>query len=345
MKLKTRRKIYLAFIILFFIVALPVLLYSNGWRLTEDLQIKKTGGFYVYVPQSGAELYLDGKLKKTTNFLQRGVFMQSLTPKIYSVIVAKEGFWPWSKNLRVEESAVVEAGALLMPQNPEGRVLLKGNFKTIKSSPYEHILMLFKNNKNNNFGQSISFYLPDLNEFLTNSGQKTENLLSSISGLETFRWEEGGVILFFKDHAIDVDFNQNNRSVTAREVKKPVLESAEPAETIFDPRGQIKVWQTADAKEIWAEWLDKKMPPFYFTDRKVRIFNSRSAIRSFNFLPKRKDVLVVAVENGVFALEIDGRKPQNFQPIYKGRSPVSAAFFDQESIYVLDDNLLSRIDL
>lgn len=341
MKLKTRRKLLWFSVILFLVITPPIIFYTTGWRFTEDFKIKKVGGLFVSVPESGAEIYLDNKLKKTSNLLQKSLFIQNLTPRDYSVLVAKEGFWSWAKTLNVKESSVAEASALLVPQSPEGEVLIKGSFQEIYASPFDYVLMM-KEGKT----KKAVFYLPDEDEFLLNINSQTTFLLSDLNNLEGFEWKEGGIILLFPQHGISIIFDFDAKSLSASKIEKP--ESAEQIplnQIIFDSRKDMRVWWDNSTKELWAEWLSNALPPYYFHENKTIIFKGRSEIRSVNFFPGRRDILVVSSENTVFAIEIDGRKPRNFQPIYKGKAPRAATFFGDNSVYILDSNVVSRVKI
>ena len=72
------------------------------------------------------------------------------------------------------------------------------------------------------------------------------------------------------------------------------------------------------------------------------VFETKDEVRGAAFMPKRDDVLMVAIENGVFAIEIDGRSRRNLQPLYKGKSPTFAVL--EKIIYILDNGTLSKLD-
>lgn len=114
-----KRRLYFLFFFVVFIIAIPtLLLYTSGYRLSSDFRLVKTGGIYVSVPVSGALIYVNNKLYKTTNIIQRDLFEQNLSPDTYFIFVYKEGYWPWSKELKVQEQIVVDAHAFLVPREP-----------------------------------------------------------------------------------------------------------------------------------------------------------------------------------------------------------------------------------
>lgn len=107
---------FIIFIILFIILIPVVLLYSNGYRLDRDLVLQPTGGIYVFYPESGAQLYVDGELSDQTSLFYRGIFVDNLAPKNYDIEVYKEGYLPWKKNIDVRERKVAEGYPFLIPE-------------------------------------------------------------------------------------------------------------------------------------------------------------------------------------------------------------------------------------
>lgn len=111
-----RRIFYLVLLIATFVVLVPItLLYSSGYRLGDGFSLVKTGGVYVGLSESKAELFLDGKLVKEAGILKNGFFIQDLTPRVYHIIVKKEGYRSWEKVLEVLPQRVSEASAFILP--------------------------------------------------------------------------------------------------------------------------------------------------------------------------------------------------------------------------------------
>ncbi|MEX0652078.1 MAG: hypothetical protein WD153_01280 [Candidatus Paceibacterota bacterium] len=99
-----------------FVVLVPItLLYSSGYRLGDGLKLVKTGGIYIGLEESKADLYLDGKLSKGVGILKNGFFVQNLTPRVYYVVVKKEGYRSWEKIIEVLPQRVSESSAFIMP--------------------------------------------------------------------------------------------------------------------------------------------------------------------------------------------------------------------------------------
>lgn len=72
-----------------------------------------TGIISVTSLPTGASVYIDGHLATATD-----TTISSLSPKTYTVKIAKEGFIPWEKTVEVREGLVSEVKAYLFPSIP-----------------------------------------------------------------------------------------------------------------------------------------------------------------------------------------------------------------------------------
>lgn len=81
------------------------------------------------------EIYIDGKLAKTTDFFFGSAFIENLLPKKYKIEVKKEGFNTWSKSLEIKEKEVTKAWAIILfPEKPKFTVLEKGDENALFSA-------------------------------------------------------------------------------------------------------------------------------------------------------------------------------------------------------------------
>src|SRR3989344_1603003 len=97
-----KRRILFWLSVAFFLALVPVtVLYSLGYRFDRNFVLRKTGGLYIASDVSGSEIFINGELERRTNLLQSGVFVQNLAPNRYKVLVAREGYLGWSKELQI----------------------------------------------------------------------------------------------------------------------------------------------------------------------------------------------------------------------------------------------------
>ncbi len=131
----------------FFALIPPIFYFVTGYRLGADWSFVETGGLYIGASKSGSEIYVNDQLKQTTNILQNGVFLQGLKPSTYHIVVAKEGCWPWYKDLNVKAHLVSEARAFNFLQDPKGKILKPEDISALGFSEYDDALTLFNAQK------------------------------------------------------------------------------------------------------------------------------------------------------------------------------------------------------
>ena len=163
MSRKTRTILFLGCAILFLLTAPSVILYSQGYRIDfEKRKLVKTGAFYFKVSPKGAEIFINGKLRKKTDFFFASAFIDNLLPKKYLVEIKKTGYQSWRKNLEINEAQVTEAkNIVLLPKKPAFKLLEK-NLINVFPSPDERKFILEKQVFNNK-EKSWNLKLYDLN--------------------------------------------------------------------------------------------------------------------------------------------------------------------------------------
>lgn len=113
-------------------------------------------------------------------------------------------------------------------------------------------------------------------------------------------------------------------------------------------RRRVKVW--LDGTRIFAEWQGSgDSAPRYFCDEErkclepILVFDSSTPISDFDFYPSRNDAVIMSLNNGIYAVELDRRQYQNFYPIYRGLSPEFR--IDGSRIYIKEGEVFSVINL
>lgn len=106
---KTRLTILLLCVVVFFIAAPYIILYSLGYRADfEDMKVVATGGIYVRTFPSADQVIIDAKNTYKPGMFNGAVFVQSLLPKDHSVLIEKEGYYNYNKTLAVLEKEVTK---------------------------------------------------------------------------------------------------------------------------------------------------------------------------------------------------------------------------------------------
>jgi len=294
-----KRRFYFILFCLIFIAAIPlILLYTNGYRINSDFEIVETGGIYIYSPQAGSDIYINNKKKDRTTIFNKDIFVQNLKPGTYKILIAKEGFWPWAKEVEVKERHVAEAIAFLIPKQPSWKI--------------------------------ITEYIAG-DEAVNGTTTKTTKQINS---------EYKKILALFEE---------KEKSKEKLEIEIGIKKNTADEDRVeeFSKRKRTGLW--SEDTRIFAMWLsDEKYMPNYFCiggicQNPLLVFSSTEKIKSLGFYPGREDVILFAVGIGIYALEIDGRIHQNFQPLYKGADPIF--IIEGKNIYAKDGELIFNLSL
>jgi hypothetical protein len=133
---KSRTILFYSFVLLFLLLCPVLVLYSQGYRFdAANRKIAQTGGIFIKIEPKQADVYINGKLEKKTDFFFGSALIKNLLPKKYKIEVKKEGYQTWEKNLQVKEKEVAEAkSVVLFPKNPDFN-LLENNIENLWFSP------------------------------------------------------------------------------------------------------------------------------------------------------------------------------------------------------------------
>ena len=305
---KTKRRVlFWVSILLFLLIAPPAILYSFGYGLGRGFKIQKTGGVFIHASQI-ADVYIGKKYKKTS-LITNGALIKNLVPGAYTVRVTKENFWDWQKTLGVLSEHVTSRDALLVPLNIEGKNL--GTTTPILES------------KRPTLTGVKTFWAINENDFL-------------ILG------EDGN---FYKNKE-KFDFETwPSASSTLRQIFKT-------QKNIFFSQNEEKIffWDEHNVYTFWIEDLDK-MPEWWFEKLRIdsgltflHVYFSPNRVRGVAEYPGWPNYLLVEMQNGIFALEMDSTGGQNIFPIYKGKEPDIIAV-TKNILIILDDKNYTEIEL
>lgn len=94
--------------------------------------------------------------------------------------------------------------------------------------------------------------------------------------------------------------------------------------------------------------VESGTPPQYFCsascEPEKEVVALQAEVRGLAFLPGRNDVLLMAVQDGVFAIELDTRGTQNFQVLYRGIRPTFAVS-PEGLVYIREENTIFKVFL
>jgi len=118
---KTRLIILIVCVVLFFVVAPVLVMYSMGYRYDfAKAKIVATGGIYVRTFPTADQISIDSAKAQKPSIFANSVFTQNLMPGDHSVLIKKEDYYDYYKTLPVLEKEVTKI---------ENIILFKKNIK------------------------------------------------------------------------------------------------------------------------------------------------------------------------------------------------------------------------
>lgn len=109
----------------------------------------------------------------------------------------------------------------------------------------------------------------------------------------------------------------------------------------------VKIWHSG--AKLFAQWQGSSgVIPEYFCNggnctKPIQVFEAYDSIRTIDFYPSRDDAIILALDNGVYVIEIDKRPTQNFYPLYRGDSPDFRVYRNQ--VYIKDADYIALLNV
>ncbi len=216
--------LFLALAFVFFLTAPATIFYGQGYRF--DLSAKKivkTGGLLIGVWPKSANVYIDGKERQQTDFLRGQAFISNLLPRNYKVLVSKDGYFDWIKELPIQEKQLTEApNIILVPKDFQWNIA-EENVTKVWFNPNDQVVALEKKD------QTLEFMDLSTNRTIKSLGlgARTENIIWS---------KEENILIALNDGSyLLINPYSNEKPAT-------VIIKGQPRGIIFDPTSQQKVF-------------------------------------------------------------------------------------------------------
>lgn len=249
MSKKIRLIIVIACFALFFCTTPYIILYSLGYNINfKTGKIMATGGIYVRANPSGTEVLVDSKINQKSSFFSNSIFIQDLTPKIHSVLVHKDGYIDYQKNIQVKEKEVAKIENITLFKNNISFNNIDNNVDYFLISPnYNSAFVVKTDNKITNL-KIINLITPPITESTTVwptknvkileaewSNDMYKILIKTTTGYFIFKTPgiDNGVIspLPFLAESREINFNPQNSNELFFIKNKNLLSYSFPAET------------------------------------------------------------------------------------------------------------------
>lgn len=358
------RNVFFSLLAAVFFLSLPFLfLYATGYSFNfNQSAFVSTGGLYIAVERTGAEIYINDELVRETRVFRRAFYAQGLEEKTHRVHVQKEGHHTWVKELPVYPHLVTEAQAFNLPLIPRIRVITpwqtQSGVMVLTSSstilenaepanqylfePRAGTSTLFSNSE---FVSLLSLFEPaptatstkhvpaTINNFIP-TGNPSEINTKEWHGVKLYEDEEGSVFASF----------------IGPRAQMPYYYCADPFPP-YEPATTTNKGITASVAAadiaIAASFDDElalevqTVPSETSCDPTIRLDNKSEAISYFDFFPNSTDLVLLAQESGIYVIEIDNRAWQNRQPLLLGTG--LKAIVQNGNIYVYDGKYIYQV--
>lgn len=364
---KTRQRTF-GLLILVFLVSLPFLyLYATGYRLDyrKPTNLVSTGGIYLAVDQEDVEIYIDDVLSRELRSFRKAYYAQSLDAGTHRVHVQKDGYHTWVKELPVSKHLVTEAEAFNLPLVPQVRVIAQWQSATgsmIVSAPLENASStneLFATTTKRTLGfVSNPEFVALMTQFGTTStstkketpAQQIKELLRGdatttdalMAEVATTTIVSGGVKLHEQGEELFAtwvgSFEQMPYYYCAPDF--PRYSSSTPevvpeTVTLVEPIAEEAAEEEFVMHPVQTVTEDLACEPTIRIDRKWQTFHD------FDFLPGSTDFVIVALEDGVYVVEVDDRSWQNVQPLMMGKN--LRMHIEGGNVYLYDGTLIYQV--
>lgn len=370
------------FLLLFvFVVAIPVLyLYATGYRfdLKGGTNFISTGGIFISAERTGAEIYIDNELVRETRVFRRAFYAQNLDPGTHRVHVQREGSHTWVKELPVYPHLVTEAQAFNLPLAPQARVIAR--YTTVEGAPVAFAsssvhasstqLMFIATTTatstfriNDEFTARLGLFIAPTSTATSTSSVRTElgdlfsratTTATSTTEQATTTKEQNGVRLFESGDDVFASWVGPREGMPYYYCAEPfplVGTSTEPllmpgTETGAGKEGAALALYAADGVPEESSEIEGKVQeiaPNQECKPNIRIDRKWQDVQAFDFFPGTTDLVVMALEHGIYAVEIDDRAWQNVQPIMEGENLMMQV--ENGRIYIYDGTFIYEMIL
>lgn len=327
---KTRNILFVAVALLFLILSPVVVFYSQGYRFDFDnFEIVKTGAFYFRVMPHEAKISITSIKKdqliieKETSFFFGTLYLENLIPQRYNVVVSKDGYHSWEKNLDVYPKKVTEANNIILLPKDIGLTVVEENvldlssngIVTLEDSSYSINGDGEESPKESVVDEDVLAYMIHNNEMIAltkdgfikkGGGIMKMKPLEIVEGKEYKLYYLNGIVV-----RVDDDFYFLNKDLEYELVfnspNDPIL-SPDGKKIAYFNNNEIKILFLNDLEQVFLTRVSEKIQDVYWLNPYYLIFDVSQEIQS---------------------IEIDNRDKVNI---------VDLAYLDHESIYFSQKN-------
>jgi len=362
---KKRRFVFLLSLTLF-VVAVPVsVFYAIGYRFdfaNDITNIKSVGGMYVRNETPDTEMFINSEPVRDMRVFQRAAYIQNLEEGMHRIHVQGEGVQTWVKELPVYAHYVTEVSSFNLPQVPQIRIITEWSDPTTGSG------VLFDTEATSTFAFA-SVTAPTI---LVSSTTATSTLVANpeydyVQSRLASTTQERALLQSLRVQAERFMFGSELASTT------PVAPTATTTVRsrdfiLYEREGEVFVHFAGPSEDIpyyycviysgkantSAEYgthvYEQVMDQFDIVSSllgsrmcrtDIRIDRLGQTVSWFDFFPGSTDIVLMLLEDGLYAVEVDDRAWQNTQILYPGEG--LQVVQDGGRIYVQDKEVLIEV--
>lgn len=360
---QTKRRIVFLLSLTLFILAVPFsVFYAIGYRFdfSDELNsIKSVGGMYVRNETEGTEMFINDEPVEDMRVFQKASYIQNLEAGMHRLHVQGNGVQTWVKNLPVYAHFVTEVTSFNLPKVPQIRIIAQWNspqdgrgvlFDTATSTYFTFasttVPLYFStttststlvSNPEFRYVSTLIASSTEQREMLENGSVKdqeepfgfgrlsTSTIPKLITATTTKTWRE--FTLSEKGEEVYMSFNGSMNDVPYYYCvlyggqKKT---TAEYGAHVYDALYE-QLASTTDMASMVGERLCRN---------EIRIDRLGQEVLWFDFYSDSSDMVLMHLQDGLYAVEVDDRSWQNTQLIYPGEN--LEIVHDGGRIYVKD---------
>lgn len=362
---KKRRFVFLLSLILF-VVAVPIsVFYAIGYRFdfsSDITNIKSVGGMYVRNDTPDTDMFVNGEPVRDMRVFQRAAYIQNLEEGMHRIHVQGDGVQTWVKDLPVYAHYVTEVSSFNLPEVPQVRIITQWSDPTTGSG------VIFDTEATSSFAFA-SVTAPML---LLSSTTATSTLVENpeyeyVQSRLASSTQERVLLQSLRVQAERFMFGSELASTT------PVIPTATTTirsrdYTLYERNGEVYVnfagmqddipyyycvlysGRVNTSAQYGEHVYDQVMEQFDIVDSllgsrmcrtDIRIDRLGQEVLWFDFFPGSTDIVLMLLEDGLYAVEVDDRAWQNTQRLYPGED--LQAVQDGGRIYVQDKGVLLEV--
>lgn len=252
-----------------------IVLFSLGWRLSDDFTLEKRGGIYVALSQTGADILIDWDVYHTTQFLSRDYLKQNLEEGEHEVEVRHPDYYTWYRKVDVKPERVTDLYPFLVPEEYVLREIAQEVVATSTSD----------------ISQTISESVDEYTRV---------DALFNIVKMPTTTPEIRNIDTLLVDALVQTT------PTTTPDTAKP----SELLEGQYIRNHETVVWY--DGYTIYAYWNNENWKPERFCNsvtcvNPMPVLTRDERITHVDFYPGRDDVILFTLPDGIYVAEIDKR--------------------------------------